>query len=195
MNEVGFRRGSQATIDKIIEGGAAVAGAFYLSSDKHRLYIGNADNTLSPVNQGVVTIASVFDLPGQRNNPFGVKIPGEFYYVLEGNILCTYNGTTWVQINNNTDTTYELIAAAIDNGVELKIDDSSSVKIVEGENISISKTTDGLNIAVKGVYTSEQIDNILENLTLKHTLTIGDVVYDGSEDKEVPVYKGTMEID
>lgn len=71
-------------------------GVFYLTSDTHRLYIGNSDGTISPVNQGVITVPS---LPDYSN-----AIPGQFYYIngSNENILAVYNGVDWFQVNPDT---------------------------------------------------------------------------------------------
>ena len=107
---VGFKVGTQAQIDAVLlAGSGAQHGTFYLAKDTHRLYVGNEDTSLSPVNEGVRTVeyltssdqgwsAGHSTLPAKAN-----AVPGEFYYVSTKNILCTYNGTDWVQINSNTD--------------------------------------------------------------------------------------------
>ena len=71
MANVGFKLGTQAKVDALLKtpGTSVVEGCFYLTSDTHRLYIGQkatADDTnaqLFPVNEGVITVANVADLP------------------------------------------------------------------------------------------------------------------------------------
>lgn len=97
-----FLQGTQSKLNELMANGGAKEGAFYLTNDTHRLYIGRlaADNKVKPVavNEGVVTVDSVDNLPTT-----GVNV-GEFYYVTTGNILCVWSGNGFVQINADTDT-------------------------------------------------------------------------------------------
>lgn len=110
---VGFKVGSQETVDRILAGQAgykAIHGCFYLTQDSHRLYVGNEDETLSPVNEGIEYIETWNDLQNIASNAAssvsGMKhLTGRFYYVGNRNILCVYNGTNWVQLNENSNTT------------------------------------------------------------------------------------------
>lgn len=112
MANVQFKLGTQAAVDKLLvtPGTSVVEGSFYLTNDTHRLYIGQkassdaANAQLFPVNEGVITVATVSDLPKVGDSD-GAAFAGRFYYVTAGNILCVYNGKAWVQINTNTDTT------------------------------------------------------------------------------------------
>lgn len=103
-----FLQGTQLDLNKMMSNstdvskrGTAQEGAFYLTNDTHRLYIGRTaeDGKTYPVavNEGVVTVESVDKLPSS-----GVNV-GEFYYVTTGNILCVYSGSGFVQINSDTD--------------------------------------------------------------------------------------------
>lgn len=98
-----FLLGSQSNLEKYISGTdkSAIPGAFYLTEDTHRLYIGTNDKIVVPVNEGVTTVDSVAAL-ANISNPH----VGEFYYATAENILCVYASKTtgWVQINNNTNT-------------------------------------------------------------------------------------------
>lgn len=97
---LGFKLGLQSTVDTMLGQGTsagAIHGTFYLTQDTHRLYIGNSDGSLSPVNQGIISVASLNDLPNTGQ-------PGQFYYISassgEGaNVLCVYSGGHWVQVN------------------------------------------------------------------------------------------------
>ena len=96
-SNIRFLNGLQSALNALITNGGATKGAFYLTSDTHRLYIGQ-DNGAGkiipvPVNQGVTTVASVKDLNAEA---------GAFYYVADSNVLAVYNGTQWVQINPDT---------------------------------------------------------------------------------------------
>jgi hypothetical protein len=77
-----------------------VAGAFYLTEDTNRLYIGKTiDGKVVPVpvNQGVVYVANIDALPS-GDAATAVKT-GEFYYAEAENILCVRSAGKWIQIN------------------------------------------------------------------------------------------------
>lgn len=104
---VKFLHGTQTSLNTLITNKTATEGAFYLTSDTHRLYVGRKVTggvIPAPVNQGVTTVAAVSDLPNTAN-------VGDFYYVSGGNILAVCSGTSgegasrtcqWVQLNTNT---------------------------------------------------------------------------------------------
>ena len=117
--KVGFLTGAQSSIDTMLSKGAnagAKHGYFYLTKDSHRLYVGNSDGSISAVNEGVQTVTYLGDLPALQTAADKVAYTGRFFYVQYkdstagqvdsniANILCVYNGSTWVQINANTDT-------------------------------------------------------------------------------------------
>ena len=117
--KVGFLTGAQSSIDTMLSKGAnagAKHGYFYLTKDSHRLYVGNSDGSISAVNEGVQTVTYLGDLPNLQTAADKVAYTGRFFYVQYkdstagqvdsniANILCVYNGSTWVQINANTDT-------------------------------------------------------------------------------------------
>lgn len=103
-NNVGFKLGTQSALDALIAKGAsagAAPGSFYLTSDTHRLYIGNDDTSVTPVNEGVVTVANVSSLP-TITTANKAAYAGRFYYATAENILCIFNGQNWVQLNPDT---------------------------------------------------------------------------------------------
>ena len=106
-----FLQGSQDNLNNLIKNGEAIEGAFYLTQDTHRLYVGrkNDEGKIFPVavNEGVVTVDNVEALPSSGINA------GEFYYATNENILCVYNGSNFVQINSNTDTKNKELAITI----------------------------------------------------------------------------------
>lgn len=98
-SNVRFLLGTQANLNTMMTGKSGANGTFYLTSDTHRLYVGTSDGSVQPVNEGVTTVKNLTALQGlQKPNP------GEFYYLTDENILCVYNGTSWVQINSDTNT-------------------------------------------------------------------------------------------
>lgn len=101
-NLIKFLRGSQTNLNNLIANGGAQEGAFYLTNDTHRLYVGAAtgvvdgETVYSPVavNQGIVDVANIAALPATSE-----VNAGEFYYAKDENVLCVFNGTQWIQIN------------------------------------------------------------------------------------------------
>lgn len=144
MANVLFKQGVQANLDIIRTNLSAIEGTFYLTTDSHRLYIGRitSDTRSSaaiaaaggsstqdathcdavPVNQGVTFVTSLSNLP-TVTAVNRTQYAGQFYYVAEKNILCVYNGDSWVQINPNTDTHVD--------GVEINVTTTNGVVKVE----------------------------------------------------------------
>lgn len=161
-----FLLGTQANLDKYItktNGAVAVEGTFYLTNDTHRLYIGTAEGKAVPVNEGVITVADIQALSA-LTNPHA----GEFYYATTENVLCVYNGRSWVQINNNTNTyligTDASIALAdnvatittkyTENGGNVNNALTNSWKLAVAEGIKIAVDTDNDKITLTGVVNS-----------------------------------------
>ena len=100
---ISFLHGTQDSLNALIKNGGAVEGAFYLTKDTHRLYVGRKSNNNSivpvAVNEGVIVVDKLESLPEKSTIN-----AGEFYYISEKNILCIYNGQEFVQINPDTDT-------------------------------------------------------------------------------------------
>jgi hypothetical protein len=98
-----FLKGSQAGLDALISRKDIQIGAFYLTTDTDRLYIGKADNKAALLNNGVQVVANLDDLPDAPP-----ALDGDFYYCKEENIFAVYDkdyenedGTKgkWIQIN------------------------------------------------------------------------------------------------
>jgi hypothetical protein len=109
--QLGFKLGLESKLTNA--NFTAQDGVFYLTSDTHRLFIGNKDGNVCPVNQGVIHVDAV---PDATN-----AIPGQFYYVDGSNILATYNGSRWVQINPDTyvKTVSETVSAGTSNDAKV----------------------------------------------------------------------------
>lgn len=98
MANVSFKRGLQADLPN----SNIVDGAFYLTTDTNRLYVGGANDKLELLNQSIkfYTYDQVFS-----ENSTVPKVEGQFYYLSDKNILCTFAKTKtnpdgeWVQIN------------------------------------------------------------------------------------------------
>lgn len=157
MANVGFKLGTQAKVDALLKtpGTSVVEGSFYLTSDTHRLYIGQkatASDTnaqLFPVNEGVITVANVSDLPNVSESDKSVYA-GRFYYITNGNILCVYNGKSWVQINANTDTVIDSHSYSIDGG-----EITDNIHLSNGKTQNATFTVTGANgVQISGTGTT-----------------------------------------
>ena len=157
MANVGFKLGTQAKVDALLKtpGTSVVEGSFYLTSDTHRLYIGQkatASDTnaqLFPVNEGVITVTNVSDLPDVSESDKSVYA-GRFYYVTNGNILCVYNGKSWVQINTNTDTVIDSHSYSIDGG-----EITDNIHLSNGKEQNATFTVTGANgVQISGTGTT-----------------------------------------
>lgn len=120
MANVLFKQGTQENLDAIRVAKSATDGTFYLTNDSRRLYIGTSSGDAIPVNEGVTTVNTIDDLP--RGNLSALHA-GQFYYVIDKNILCVNNGQTWVQLNPNTNTVVknlDITVEAINNVATVK---------------------------------------------------------------------------
>lgn len=180
MANVMFKRGTQSALNNYLlqlntdgsiktSGSQAVDGAFYLTSDTNRLYIGkdvdgNGYIKAVPVNQGVIPVDSISALPKG-----GQIEAGQFYYTTTENILCVYSKGKWVQINPDTDTKittrttsgdtdsttgFVVVSDVITQNIQevgTTPDDSTAerftskfaVQGIDGVNVSIEEYTDG----------------------------------------------------
>lgn len=170
---IGFKTGLQSAVNTMLSNkSGAEHGTFYLATDTHRLYIGNQDTSLSPVNEGIVTVETIADLPVA-----GDAHPGEFYYVTGTqakplNILCVHNGTEWVQINSDTDTSINTFTSSVDaNGqVTFTLREKNKSGTDIGRNIPASFTVTGSNgITITGNGTALNVAG--NTYTLGHQIT------------------------
>ena len=108
-----FLQGTQASLNALISAGTATEGAFYLTSDTSRFYIGRKENKTGgkvipvPVNEGVTVVENRSGLSNDAN-------VGDFYYIESDNILCVCSYVTpksgdtgvrtchWTQLNPDT---------------------------------------------------------------------------------------------
>ena len=132
---------------------SAVDGAFYLTTDTHRLYAGiNSSDTgkteLVDLNQYIQVVSTTQELYSLKSVE-----PGDFAYVETGNILAIYKYVgrpdldyDWVQINPNTDTKVKQIGV--------------SNYVVNGGTISGSRDSNTLSISV---YLDDNSNTILSD--------------------------------
>ena len=110
-DQVKFLQGTEAELALYLPSstnakrGTALEGAFYLTTDTHKLYIGRKVTTQGAdygkvfpeeISTGITTVASTGNLGDAAVH---AKV-GDFYYVLDTNILAVYEGDNhWEQIN------------------------------------------------------------------------------------------------
>ena len=124
MANVLFKRGLQNALPT-----TGLDGCFYLTTDTHRLYVGQ-DGAVVPVNEGIVTVDNVASLPS-HTNPDATKA-GNFYYATAENILCIYNGQKWVQLNPNTDTKISGVDVVLTNNADGSVNVNTKVSDTGG---------------------------------------------------------------
>ena len=135
MANVGFLKATQEKIEAVLSAqknnnfnNNVLEGAFYLTSDSNRLYIGKKDGSntvIAPINAGIIPVDAIGDLPTDGH-------PGEFYYIKGSNILCVRSGSSWVQINQVVTNT------GLDGAVsQLKNDNGDNLN---GANVSFTIT-------------------------------------------------------
>ena len=105
-SSIKFKHGTDAALEALRADSSKIeVGAFYLTHDTHRMYIGVSEDGTSkivPVNEGITTYAKGQTPPGAKP-----ENAGQFIYLSEGNILAVSNGQHWIQLNYNTDTLYD----------------------------------------------------------------------------------------
>lgn len=161
-----FLQGTQEHLNALLPNGTSAGqakeGAFYLTTDTHRLYVGRkvsgTDNVYpEEVSSGIVTVAESGDLGAQVIS--GAAHDGDFYYVKSSNALAVYEATydasgtqtggSWIQLNaptgiagivNSTDITGNtaLIKSAISSSGSDSTQDAKFV-VKAGSNVAISK--------------------------------------------------------
>lgn len=110
-----FLQGTQSDLNKLLPGGGtstagtAIEGAFYLTTDTHRLYIGRKVTTTTGSYEAgkiypeeVSTGISIVKDTGSLTDVAAEAHDGDFYYIQENNILAVYESGQWVQINAPT---------------------------------------------------------------------------------------------
>ena len=165
MANVLFKRGTQANLATAQH----IDGCFYLTTDTHRLYVGEG-GAIVPVNQGVITVAAVANLPTGSS----IEV-GHFYYATLENVLCVYNGSKWVQINPDTNTTVKDVAydVTVVNGVATikttitstdNAQKNASFTVTGANGIDVQKTGDNLVINGEKYTISSEEDSATSGL-------------------------------
>lgn len=165
-----FLQGTQSDLNKLLPGGGtstagtAIEGAFYLTTDTHRLYIGRKVTTTTGSYEAgkiypeeVSTGISIVKDTGSLTDVAAEAHDGDFYYIQENNILAVYEGGQWVQINAPTgidkintgvtrpsgNTTDAIVTTEIATQAGTK---TGKLKFVAGSNVQLTPgTTDQTN--------------------------------------------------
>lgn len=151
---IGFKLGLESRLSAADF--TAQNGVFYLTSDSHRLYIGNADGSISPVNQGVINVPA---MPTNKD-----AIPGQFYYITGDNILAMYNGKQWMQVNPDTHVT-----ALAQNAAAVADGNAATIRMTltqDGGNQAAEETINSNFVTLKGgndivITVNEETEEIL----------------------------------
>lgn len=166
MSNVSFLRGLHASLPA---NGSAVNGAFYLTTDSHRLYVGDENKNLIDLNKYIITVAKLADL----NDAEGQI--GDFYYAEAENALVLRKADGWHLINKDTNNiiksatdTFTVTAAndvatvkhafQVKDDKDITVNANDSFTITGGKNIAV--TSNGKNINIDGSdYTLELESN------------------------------------
>lgn len=142
LQNIKFLQGSEAKLKSLT---SVQNGAFYLTNDTYRLYIGDNGKAV-PVNQGVIVVEDQTALNAIDKTTVS---PGQFYLIKTGNILCTLSNGQWVQINPTTKLTAAATSAS-KTGKNVQLDTQvtstngnpiSSFILAEGAGIALAVTT------------------------------------------------------
>ena len=161
---VGFKHGLQQDLRNVMTDKKVVPGTFYLTSDTNRLYIGKTAELIAPINEGVIKVEKLSDLPKDADSK-EVGIIGSFYYVENDNILCVYNGSKWVQINPDTDSVISSIAHTYgeytDGGVAVTttIADNNNHSIYTGITFAEGEANNKKTVEI-GILKNDKEENI-----------------------------------
>lgn len=156
MANILFKRGLHANLPA-----AAVDGAFYLTTDSHRLYAG-IGTELVDLNKYIRSFETYTALTTDWTNPQ----PGDFAYIKGGNILAVYQtddtGTSkWVQINASEDTTNDslrITGEGTDPGVlTFTVEDSKGNEITQDVQFIGTK---GNDVTVTTTYADDDTDKV-----------------------------------
>ncbi len=114
-----FKKGLQSALPDY-----GTEGAFYLTTDSNRLYIGKGDSVpMALLNQTVQYVDSISALTDITN-----PTVNDFYYCVKDNVLATWNGTEWKQINKNTNDNTDTYISGVSTPV-VSVDNDSNINV------------------------------------------------------------------
>ena len=99
-NLIQFKRGTMQALEALMTNKSGIDGTFYLTIDddatgtnnpskSSRLFVGRADGSIVPVNQGIITVSNINQL---TDGITGKWHAGDYAYVTGSNILAIYDG-------------------------------------------------------------------------------------------------------
>ena len=146
MAEILFKRGKHSALPS-----TAVDGAFYLTTDSHRLYAG-IGTELVDLNQYIKVVNTRDDL----NDYAETAQEGDFYFVKTGTMLLIRQGGAWVQVNSFYDTkNASLVFSGSNSSLTVTLTDSKGKKVddtitfIGQQGTDVSVDADG-NVTIKG---------------------------------------------
>lgn len=169
MSNVSFLRGLHASLPA---NGSAINGAFYLTTDSHRLYVGDENKNLIDLNKYIITVAKLADLNAADGQV------GDFYYAEAENALVLRKADGWHLINKDTNNrissatgayvvsaesdvaTIEYEYKVLDDGNK-SVGAKDSFTIKAGDNINL--TASGKEITIDGAKYSFSVNTDTEN--------------------------------
>lgn len=186
---VSFLRGAHANLPW----NNAIEGAFYLTTDSNRLYVGKSDKSLADLNKYINIVETVDKID------MNTAEVGDFYYVKDSNLLvvCELNALNqkeFTLINQNTNNiidtatgdftitaandvaTVKYTYTVTDNKGE-SVSDESAFTITGGDNIVV--TANGTNIEIDGAQytlgltTNPSSNGDVESVTLNLVNSLG----------------------
>lgn len=134
MANVSFKRGPAANL--AAAGFSAKDGVFYLTTDTHRLYVGQGDGNLVDLNRYIQYVNNASELAGTHTI-------GDFAFNADGNQLLVYTGSNWSQINPDTNSDTSVTAITTPTVV------SDKTGVTVSFNVQQATTDEGGNTVTK----------------------------------------------
>lgn len=179
MANVMFKRG----LSTALPWNNAQDGAFYLTSDTNRLYVGNG-TTLAELNRYVKTVQTVNDLSNLNAHE------NDFAYILDKNILAVYapnkdnsNVLEWHQVNVNTNTDTSVTEVSFTDGTVVDAADGreKSIKIdmtltQKNKDVLTGVTSDAGSITQSFYIPASAFSTMETNAAVTATVSVSDGV-------------------
>lgn len=154
MANVSFLKGTQQGFDDL---SAYKAGAFYLTTDTHRLYFADTTSKANYLNKYVHTVANADALKTAIAN--GTVVNGDFAYVSGANALVAIQNGTYVQINtySNDDTKTTALTFtkntvnADDTEIVFNYTLNQQTKALDGTTVSLTPITGSFSLTAADI--------------------------------------------
>lgn len=183
MANILFKRGLHSALPT-----TAVDGAFYLTTDSHRLYAG-IGTELVDLNQYIQVVSNIEGNTDSLQALTNVQ-SGDFAYVKNGNILAIYQDKAWVQINKNTDTVVTGLDATGDGAAA---DGTLTLSITSSEGTPV--TTDIKFLGKGGTDVTVAEDGTITVQGAVYSIAGKGTAQTGATGGEVSDYKITLSAD